>query len=95
MLTKSWNPYPATPPPHPLKALEAADRIPFCPPHITESGHYATTASPTPRQIYFLSSLPAKPSQLSALRRRSDSILPLSNDFPANGAQFSPCNCDS
>ena len=58
-----------------LKALEAADRIPFCPPRITESGHYATTASPTPRQIYFLSSLPAKPSQLSALPRRSDSIL--------------------
>ena len=58
-----------------LKALEAADRIPFCPPHITESGHYATTASPTTRQIYFLSSLPAKPSQLSALPRRSDSIL--------------------
>ena len=58
-----------------MKALEAADRIPFCPPHITESGHYATTASPTTRQIYFLSSLPAKPSQLSALPRRSDSIL--------------------
>lgn len=65
-----------------LKALEAADRIPFCPPRITESGHYATTASPTPRQIYFLPSLPAKPSQLSALPRRSDSILPLFKRFP-------------
>ena len=65
-----------------LKALEAADRIPFCPPRITESGHYATIASPTTRQIYFLSSLPAKPSQLSALPRRSDSILPLFKRFP-------------
>ena len=70
------------PTPHRLEGLEAADRIPFCPPRITESGHYATTASPTPRQIYFLSSLPAKPSQLSALPRRSDSILPLFKRFP-------------